>query len=44
MVRLASSMAPMILTLSDSGMTAPATLTDWSYILSVKKLWNVKVH
>jgi len=27
-VRLASSVAPRILTLSDSGMTVPATLTD----------------
>jgi len=27
-VRLASSVPPRILTLSDSGMTAPATLTD----------------
>ena len=30
MVRLASSVAPRILTLSDKGMTAPATLTDLS--------------
>jgi len=29
-VRLASSVAPRILILSDSGMTAPATLTDLS--------------